>query len=517
MLCNENKNNRTKFISIFFASILLISANSLYGCTPTIENSTTETPTTTANTTTKSGSFVFSNSGIVDNSNASGYKIEATTLTINDAGTYSVSGSCSDGQIKVKKGTTGVNIILDGLDLTSQNSAAISCNKSSEVKISVTDNTINTLTDTEMNNDETNPDNTNAENAVLKCKDGSKVYIDGTGQLNIVANGKNGIKSGSTTDEDGEASLSIKDVTLNIKAIDNDAINAENSLNIESGNIEIEAGNDALHSDYDLCIGDSETSGPTITITNSYEGIEASNLVIDSGNINITSSDDCLNAANSDLNNYDFKMQINGGNIKAYASSGDGFDSNGDIDITGGDIYVATSNQADNQPLDADGEINITGGNLLAIGCSAGMGMNLTSSQAYLVSTSNSGIGGNQNSQKDILKDNTTGSTSNVALKINNSKGTQIAEYECEFSPTYIFYTSQNLNSGDAYTVDLNGTTQSIIASVDKISSNMGAGGMQQGGASPEIKGNDRGLQGELQGGVTDNKHNRKVARPYLG
>lgn len=508
MLHNENKINGTQFISIIFVCILLISANCLYGCTTTVENNTTETPTATANTTSSNASFVFSNSGIVDNINASGYKIEATTLTINEAGTYSVSGSCSDGQIIVKKGTTGVNIILDGLDLTSQNSAAISCNKSSDVKISVADNTINTLADTEMNNDETNPDNTDAENAVLKCKDGSKVNIDGTGQLNIVANGKNGIKSGSTTDEDGEASLTIKDVTLNIKAPNNDAINAENSLNIESGNIGIEAGDDALHSDYDLYIGDSETSGPTITITNSYEGIEASNLVIDSGSINITSSDDCLNAVNSDLNNYDFKMQINGGSIKAYTSSGDGFDSNGDIDINGGDIYVATSNQADNQPLDADGEINITGGNLLAIGCSAGMGINLTSSQAYLISRSNSGIGGNQ---KDIFKGNATESTSNATLKINNSEGAQIADYECEFSPTYILYTSQNLNRGETYTLDLNGTTQSITASVDIISSNMVAGGMKQGGASPESKGNDRGLQGDPQKGFTDNKI---IARP---
>lgn len=44
-----------------------------------------------------------------------------------------------------------------------------------------------------------------------------------------------------------------------------------------------------------------------------------------SGNISILSSDDCLNAANSDLGGYDFSMNISGGTINAYSSEGDGF------------------------------------------------------------------------------------------------------------------------------------------------------------------------------------------------
>lgn len=44
-----------------------------------------------------------------------------------------------------------------------------------------------------------------------------------------------------------------------------------------------------------------------------------------SGNISILSSDDCLSAANSDLSNYDFSMNLSGGTINAYSSEGDGF------------------------------------------------------------------------------------------------------------------------------------------------------------------------------------------------
>ena len=56
----------------------------------------------------------------------------------------------------------------------------------------------------------------------------------GSGSLVIEANGKNGIKSGATTAEEGEASLTIRDITLTIAAPVNDAINAEQLLVIES-------------------------------------------------------------------------------------------------------------------------------------------------------------------------------------------------------------------------------------------------------------------------------------------
>lgn len=69
----------------------------------------------------------FSNSGItVQEGDYDGYKIDGTELTINAAGTYVLSGSCADGSVTVKKGTTGVVLVLDGLTLTSGDSAAIS-------------------------------------------------------------------------------------------------------------------------------------------------------------------------------------------------------------------------------------------------------------------------------------------------------------------------------------------------------------------------------------------------------
>lgn len=326
-----------------------------------------------------------------------GYDIDGTSLTIEAAGTYIVSGSCQSGSITVKKGVTGVTLVLSGLTLTADGTAAIACNKSSGVTIVAQDGTTNILSDTETNNDDSYPDNTNAENAVIKCKDGSQVTLCGSGSLTVNANGKNGIKSGAATDEEREAWLVIRDLTLTISAPVNDAINAEASLTILSGDLTIDAGDDAVHSDYYLTVGAAGTDGPTITVNSCSEGLEAADLSIAGGNITIHAGDDCLNAANSDLTGYAFTLSISGGTLVMDTTSGDGIDSNGTLSISGGTVVVWTNSTADNQPLDADGTLSITGGTVLAAGGSAGMGITLSGdSQPYVMfgSTGMGGMGG---------------------------------------------------------------------------------------------------------------------------
>ena len=349
--------------------------------------------------------FTFTDSGITAvDGDYTDYKIDGAALSIKAAGTYVVSGTCPDGSITIKKGVTGVTLVLNGLTLTNTGSATtatapITCNKSSGVNIVVASGTINTLADSIYNNDDSYPDNDNAESAVIKCKDGSQVTITGSGTLNIVSNGKNGIKSGTTDAETDpsnprDAFLTISGPTLNIYTTVNDAINAEHELNILSGTLTISAEDDAIHSDLFMNIGASGTVGPTIDIKKSNEGIEAATLNIYSGNISIISTDDCINAANSDLTDYAFSITVSGGNISAYTSSGDGFDSNGKLTISSGNIEVWSASTADNQPLDADGTVSITGGTVLAAGGSPGMGMNLSVSQPYVIFGSGRQMGG---------------------------------------------------------------------------------------------------------------------------
>lgn len=430
--------------------------------------------------------FVFSDAGItVTDGEYTGYKVDGTSLTINESGIYRISGSCADGSVKVKKGTEGVTLVLAGLDLTSDSTAPISCNKSADVTIIAAEGTKNTLTDSEKNNDETYPANEDAENAVIKCKEGSDVTITGKGTLTLNAYGKNGIKSGATTEEEGEARLEISELTLVINAPVNDGINAEQLLEIKSGSLTVSAGDDGIHCDMLLYIGDENTEGPDITVKESYEGIEAAELYIRSGRITVHSTDDCLNASNSDLSGYAFKVEISGGELYMDTTAGDGIDSNGTLDISGGTVVVWTANRADNQPLDADGTINVSGGTVLAAGGSSGMGMKLGTGAGYVIfgGSGNGGFpggggggmpGGNGGERPEMPGNgNINGNGSEIAgsgtvsiskgdtITIEDSDGNTLYSGTALTDASYIFFSSADVVTGGDYKLLVNGSDSS--------------------------------------------------------
>lgn len=424
--------------------------------------------------------LTFTDSGITAQDGTAGYEIDGTALTITESGIYAVSGSCADGTIQIKKGTTGVTLILNGLDLSSGDSAAITCGKSGEVTILAADGTQNALSDTEQNNDDNYPDNSDAENAVIKCKDGSTVTLGGMGALTVTANGKNGIKSGAATEEDGEASLTIRDLTLHIDAPVNDAINAEQLLNVESGTLTIDTADDAIHCDLTLNIGADGTDGPTIDITSCYEGLEGAELNVLSGNITINASDDCINAANSDLTGYAFTLTISGGTIDAYSSSGDGFDSNGDLTITGGTVVVWTANTADNEPLDADGTITVTGGTVLAAGGSSGMGMSLEAAQPCVI-YGVSGLGGTPGSaQSSSLI------ASGADVTIEDSSGSTVYSGTARCNASFVLFSSADVTADGTYTLKAGDSSAEGIAQSGTVSTGMGMGGGFRGGQKPD-------------------------------
>lgn len=415
-------------------------------------------------------SIRFSNDGITA-ADDSGLSIDGTSLTITAAGTYLLSGSCEDGNVKVHKGTTGVVLVLDGLTLSSQTTAPLICAKSTEVTIEAAAGTVNTLSDTEANND--GSEDSNTENAVLKCKDGSQVVLCGTGELILQANGKNGIKSGASTETEGDASLTIRELTLTIDAPVNDAVNAESILNVESGTLEISAGDDALHSDGELNIGADGTDGPSISITSCYEGLEGTVVNIFSGDIDLQSTDDCINAADSDQPNGDFQINITGGSITASTSNGDGFDSNGDLIISGGSVAVWTANAADNEPLDADGTVTISGGTVLASGESSGMGIHLEASQPCVIFSGDSSEGGGFR-QTALL-------TNGSSFSILSDDQTTLYSAEAMCSASYIIFSSPDLTESGSCTLSSEDTETTSSAQSGSISTGMGRRGGSKG------------------------------------
>ncbi len=179
-----------------------------------------------------------------------------------------------------------------------------------------------------------------------------------------------------------------------------DAVHANGSVSVAGGSYTISTGDDGIHADENVTVANGE-----IEIENSFEGIEGATVSISGGNIRITSSDDGINAAGgADQSGFGgmqqdqfggnsaYHITISEGNIEILAG-GDGLDSNGDLNVSGGTVTVFSTSIADDQPLDTDGTISITGGTVFAAGSSAGMGMNLTTEQAY-VSFGSSGMGG---------------------------------------------------------------------------------------------------------------------------
>ena len=458
--------------------------------------------------------FTFTDDGITaEDGDYTGYKIDGTNLSIKEAGVYVLTGSCADGSVTVKKGTTDVTLVLAGLSLTNAGTettatAPLAINKSTGVTVIVKAGTVNTLTDSAYNNDETYTANTEAENAVIKCKDGSQVVITGSGTLNVVSNGKNGIKSGTTDTETDAANprdafLTIAGPTITINTTVNDAINAEQELNILSGSLTIDAADDAIHSDLVLNIGVENAAGPTIDIVSSTEGIEGATVNIYSGDISILSSDDLINAANSDLTNYSFAINIYGGDIYAYSTAGDGIDSNGSLNIYGGTVEVWTANSADNSPLDADGTVNIQGGTVFAAGGSSGMGMNLKTAQSYVTTGSAGGFGGKgggfggrpgqggfggQTGSASIAK--------GAKVTVTDSSGSVLYETTAPCNASYVLFTSAQMASGETVSINANGTAITSGAASD--ASQSGGFGGENGQMTPPSDGGFNGQGGQM-------------------
>ncbi len=317
-----------------------------------------ESPTAVAEGTTSNSAMSLT----ANESNATTVTMSAdnSAVKIDKAGTYVITGICPDGNITVKKGTTGVVLILKDLDLTSTTGATLSVNKGAEAKIVISGSV--KLTDAEDPDDENSTDADVADafdGAAIKVKAGASACITGSGTLTVNGNAKNGIKvSGDETD--GYGSLIFDGASITINAA-NDGINAAYDLAILSGSLTVNAGDDGIHADRILTVG-SATASPTVTIGKSYEGIEATVVNLAGGTISVTSSDDGINAANSDdlfKSELDYSINVTGGSVTVNAGF-DGLDSNGNINLISGSATIQSANRSGDAGLDYDGSLYVS-------------------------------------------------------------------------------------------------------------------------------------------------------------
>ena len=377
-----------------------------------------------------------------------GATTSGSVVTITAAGTYSLSGSLTNGQVIVNAKDAVVRLILDGVDIHNLVNAPVYVKKAEKVVLVLADNSTNVLTDA-ANYTYDVPADEEPSAAVFSKSD---LTIFGNGSLNVTGNFGDGIvskdglivKSGNITVKSADDAIRGKDylvindgkITIDAKAdglkSSNDGDAALGYVVIDKGDIIITCGDDGVHAETGLTI-----NGGTISVLKSYEGLEGKAITINAGTIRVASSDDGINAASTGGGN---TLTINGGYVFVDAN-GDGLDANGSIVMTGGVVIVAGPSANGNGALDYDATFNITGGYLLAVG-SSGM------AQAP----------GTSSTQNSVLVGLTSAQAAGTVVHLQSSDGKGLFTFTPSKKFQSVAFSSAGLAKGSSFSIYTGGT-----------------------------------------------------------
>ena len=383
--------------------------------------------------------------GIVGNDDV---KITGSTLNI----TSKSIGIKANDSVRFTISTTTINSSHDGIQVDSDEGTGFFYMEDGTLKVNASYDGIDVKTDAE---------------------DSSEYILVAGGKIDVTAGGGSDNSKDSSTSEKGikcNGDVKIGEAEITVSSAD-DALHAAGDVVEAGGEITLSTSDDGIHADNNV-----KLSSGNIEITKSYEGIEGEKIDINGGNIKVYASDDGINASGgsdtqSNENNPSSwssstgTLNISGGNLYVNAN-GDGLDTNGSMYISGGLIIVEGPTNNGNGALDkGDGNgcvAEITGGTVLAIG-SSGMAINFDSGSQCSALVSVSGNAG------DTITVNDGSDFSFTATK----------------SFTSVCYSSPSLKSGSSYTISVGSNSVNIDFSSSKYYSTIsGMGGMggQMGG-----------------------------------
>lgn len=417
--------------------------------------------TLSGDTATVSGSGAYANGG---------------SVTIASAGYYDVTGTLTDGSLIVDAGKNAkVFLRLNGVTITCSDDAAIRVDQADKVFLTLAEGTENTVTSGETYSEAALADKT--DGAIFAHDD---LTINGSGALTVTAAYKHGIAAND--------SLRITGGKITVTA-PADTVHVNDSLHITGAAITLSAGDDAIHSDTSVAI-----LGGSITVNTCCEGIEAPEILIEDGAVTVTSTDDGINACGTETSDGSLPgVTINGGTVTLLNPSGrdaDGIDSNGNIDINGGLVYISLVGDGGNCALDYGSEnggaCRINGGTVVACG---GSTMLETMSE--------------NSAQPSILYAGTT-QAAGTEIALQDSSGKILLTYAAPNSFSAVLVSCPEMATGSTYTLTLGDTAQEIpltqVATTYGVSGGMG-GGMDgnMGGGMGDMGG--MGGQGGMNGG----------------
>lgn len=286
------------------------------------------------------------------------------TVTITKEGIYSVSGTLSDGQIIIDAPKSAkIELLLNGVDITSTSSAAIYQKQCKKLLITLVENTENTLSDSKntfTSNSSSSNSSTDNPNGTLYCKD--DLTIKGSGNLTVNGKSNNAIVS--------KDDIRITGGNITVVA-NNNGIKGKDSVELYDGTYNITSSGDGIKSDNtkDEDKGYILIDNGKLTINSDEDGIQADNsILILNGEVNITSGGDSKNAEphKDDMMNGRFNNNTTDTTEESEETvSTKGIKSTNNLSINGGSITIDSCDDAihsDTTVTINNGTININSG-----------------------------------------------------------------------------------------------------------------------------------------------------------
>ncbi len=446
---------------------------------------------------------------------------------------YVVSGQTDNGSLTIQ-GEKKYELKLNGVSITNPDSAAISLLSNKRAYIVLADGTTNTLTD--------GTTSANSHKGAFYCK-GKMLFGGGSGALEVYGNYNNGIHSadyivigtGQNIYVKSTANHGIKAndgvfinggiVNVEVTAAAAKGINCESNVIVNGGRTTVIATGGGTYEDGEAkaaagikCDSTYTQNGGEVYLKatgNGGKGLKTDyEAYLNGGTLRVITEGSTY-SSNGDTaspkgikigeKNVHGVLSITNGSVmvRTKGNGGEGIESKGTIDISGGSIQVAAYDDAinsagnmtisggdivavgvQNDGLDANGNMFLKGGNIVAFGAGgAESGIDTGEQYKLYISGGNIfGIGGRIDANLGSTTQgivSTTGTVSaNGTVSIANTTFT-MPPYS--YSNGTIMLSTPDLTSGQSYTLSLGSSTQTVTAS-NSVSNSMGGGGMPGGG-----------------------------------